>query len=259
MRVETEGGHSVPAELPDSMAAVGDSITRAAALGDEAAADNAAQSSWATGYNPARPINSHYERLLANHPSISSRRHNHSVSGARMEDALEQARRAVLQRVDYVTFLMGANDLCASSANAMTSVFDFERQFAAALDRLMTGLPRVKVYVVSIPNVYRLWRLFGSHPLVSTLWDEAQVCPSMLSSDISEADRQQARQRNIDFNGVLEKVCARYARCKYDDNAVFDYPFTAEHVSPLDFFHPSLEGQKELAEVSWRHGFWPQL
>ncbi len=245
-------------ELPGSMAAIGDSITQAATL-DDAANQGASLSSWATGYNPADPIESHYERLLANHPRISARRHNNSVSGARMVDALEQAKRAVSQRVDYVTFLMGANDLCAPSPAAMTSVSNFQRQFAAALDRLIRRLPQVKVYVLSIPNIYRLWTLFRPHALVRTLWNEAEICPSMLSAVSSQAHRQQVRRRNVEFNEVLRKVCERYARCKFDGNAVFNYPFTAEHVSTLDFFHPSRQGQKALAEISWRNGYWPHL
>lgn len=258
MRVESQKPTLTTVALPGSMAAIGDSITQAAAL-DDAATDGASLSSWATGYNPADPIKSHYERLLAEHPRISSRRHNNSVSGARMVDALEQAKRAVFQRVDYVTFLMGANDLCAPSPAVMTSVSDFERQFKRAIAALITGLPRVRVYVLSIPNIYRLWTLFRAHPFVPTLWNEAEVCPAMLAGDNSQTDRQRVRRRNIEFNEVLRKVCQRYARCRFDGNAVFNYPFTAEHVSSLDYFHPSRQGQKALAEISWRNGYWPQL
>lgn len=39
-----------------------------------------------------------------------------------------------------------------------------------------------------------------------------------------------------------------------DGNAVFNYPFQPRHVSTRDYFHPSLEGQRVLAEVTWNAG-----
>jgi hypothetical protein len=43
--------------------------------------------------------------------------------------------------------------------------------------------------------------------------------------------------------------------CLFDGNAVFDYPFARKDVSRLDFFHPSREGQRVLAEITWQAGY----
>jgi hypothetical protein len=46
-------------------------------------------------------------------------------------------------------------------------------------------------------------------------------------------------------------VCATYAQCKFDGNAAFNHQFTVSDVSTTDYFHPSLQGQTNLAAGSW--------
>ena len=55
---------------------------------------------------------------------------------------------------------------------------------------------------------------------------------------------------------MLSEVCAQHSFCRYDGGAVFAYSFSKQDVSKLDYFHPSLSGQADLAEVTWRSGFW---
>ena len=42
-------------------------------------------------------------------------------------------------------------------------------------------------------------------------------------------------------------------RCTFDDNAVANYVFTSTHISTADYFHPSVEGQRVLATVTWAY------
>jgi lysophospholipase L1-like esterase len=158
-----------------------------------------------------------------------------------------------------VTILMGANDACASSEAAMTPVGVFRGQFEQAMATLAAGLPQARVYVVSIPDVYRLWLLFHEDPNAVLAWSLTRFCRSMLARPTStapedEARRQRVRQRVMEYNGVLGEVCALYLRCHFDGNAVFDYPFGRGHVSRWDYFHPSLAGQRALASVTWAVG-----
>jgi lysophospholipase L1-like esterase len=240
-------------EWPRSMAAMGDSITQAANVG-YGDGDAGFFHSWATGRDRADPVISHYERILAADPSIAEAVHNDSVSGARMGDAPRQARRAVSQRVDYVTFLMGANDACTSSRWSMTSVRSFRRDFRRSIDTLVRGLPAALIYVVSIPDVYQLWKVLRDSPQARDAWAFFGTCGSLLSQRNDESDRLKVRRRVEDFNAVLDEVCAQYRQCFYDGGAVFSYRFGPEDVSAVDFFHPSITGQKHLAEVSWQHG-----
>src|SRR5215207_4934580 len=249
---------SATPSLPRSIAGIGDSITRAANVccwyGDHPA------QSWSTGGGAFDGIASHYERLLAVKPSIYGHKYNDAVSGAKMRDAEGQARAAVTQRARYVTILMGANDVCTSSPAAMTSVSDFRAQFSATMSVLASGLPTgAHVFVGSIPNIYRLWQLFHDDATAQLVWSVAHICQSMLSPNNTEPDRQTVLAREQEFNQVLADVCRAYAMCRFDDYAVFNYQFSASHVSKLDYFHPSLAGQATLASVTWQHSWWPAL
>jgi lysophospholipase L1-like esterase len=240
--------------LPDSIAAIGDSITRATnaccTYGDHPS------QSWSTGLNPLGPVNSHLERLILRNPTIWGDEYNDARAGAKMAGADDQAALAVSQGADYVTILMGANDVCTSSRSTMTSVTDFRTRFRAAMDVLVTGLPDSHVFVASIPNVRRLWSLFHDDPVARLVWRTAGICQSMLSASNTAADRQAAFDRIVAFNGVLAEVCAAYPNCRYDGGALFAYRFTRGQVSGLDYFHPDLDGQAAIAGVTWQRSWW---
>lgn len=240
--------------LPRSMAAIGDSMTQAADAccwyGDHPA------NSWSTGAAGWDGISSHYERIRALNGALNGHAFNDSVSGARMDAAPAQAAAAVSQGVQYVTILMGGNDVCTSSPASMTPVATFLRDYQTALATL-DGLPgKARILVASIPDIYQLWQLYHTDAIAQFVWGAANVCQSMLSPSRTDADRQAVRQRNIDFNTVLQQECGKYSRCKFDGNAVFNYPFSRSQVSKLDYFHPSLSGQAALARVTWDRGWW---
>jgi lysophospholipase L1-like esterase len=241
--------------LPKSIAGIGDSITRAADVccwyGDHPA------QSWSTGGGAFDGISSHYERIRALKPAIYGRNYNDAKSGAKMRDAVGQAQAAVSQGALYVTILMGANDLCTSSVAAMTSVSDFEAQFAQTMSVLREGLPTgAHVFVSSIPNIYQLWQLYHDDFTAELVWTSAGICQSMLSLTNSEADRQAVVAREVAFNQVLEQICSQHRFCRFDGGATFDYQFSRSDVSKLDYFHPSLGGQAKLASLTWAHSWW---
>jgi lysophospholipase L1-like esterase len=213
--------------------------------------------SWSTGDAGWDGISSHYERIRQTNPAITGRNYNDSVSGARMSDATGQAARAVGQAADYVTILMGANDLCTPSIESMTPVDTFRSQFQQALATLDSGLPRRShIFVSSIPDVYQLWSIYRTSAAAQLVWDVADICQSLLSADRTEQQRLQVRERNIAFNAVLEEECAKYRQCRFDGNAVFGYHFSRGDVTTLDYFHPSLTGQSRLAALTWSRSWW---
>jgi lysophospholipase L1-like esterase len=242
---------------PSSMAATGDSITRAFNTGGFPFID-APSNSWSTGSSAT--VNSHYRRLLALNPAIAGRAYNDAVSGADMADLNGQAQRAVSQGVEYVTVLMGANDVCASSEAAMTPIATFRTQFETAMTTLTTGLPGARIYVLSIPDVYRLWEVYRTSVTAWLVWSSARICQSLLANpwSYSSADvarRARVRQRNVDYNTQLAEVCAAYVTCRFDGNAVFNTAFVRSDVTTRDYFHPSLAGQAKLAAGSWAAGY----
>jgi lysophospholipase L1-like esterase len=238
--------------VPRSMAALGDSITRAHSAccrsGDQP------ELSWSTGSSAAEGINSHYRRLLKLRPGGS--RNNDAVSGATAADLPAQARTAASQRAEYVTILIGANDLCASSPATMTSVEEFEGHVMSALATLDERLPQSRVFLSSIPDLYHLWAVLHGNPSASEKWAGSNICQSMLSRSNTEADRQIVVHRQQVFNSVLARSCSRFRNCRWDGGAVYGYRFSAEDVSTLDYFHPGIRGQEALAELTWKASYW---
>lgn len=242
--------------IPGSMASLGDSITRAYNTSWFPFID-ASSNSWSTGTSSS--VNSLYRRFLARRPEISGRNSNYARSGARMNELAAQAGR-VGASVEYVTVLMGANDVCASSEGAMTPVGTFRAQFQTALNMLTANNTNSRrVYVISIPNVYRLWEVLYANGSARLTWALFGICQSMLANptSFSSADvgrRTRVLQRNIDFNSQLMQVCALYRNCHFDGNAAFNTDFLPSDVSTRDYFHPSLAGQAKLALTAWNAG-----
>ena len=237
---------------PNSMASLGDSITRAFNTGGVPFTD-APGNSWSTGTRTS--VQSHYVRILAADPAILERNFNDAMSGAKMVHLDAQVSTATEQSVAYVTILIGANDLCTRTVAGMTSIHDFRSRFEQAMGTLSAGSPRARIYVVSIPNVYGLWAILKDDLLARVAWRTLDVCQSLLEDPRSTnpgdvARRRSVRQRNITFNTELAEVCAMYVHCRFDEGAVFEDPFTPEDVSRRDYFHPSLEGQRGLADVT---------
>ena len=241
--------------LPKSIASLGDSITRATNVC--CWYKDHPSRSWSTGGYSSDVVRSHYERILAAQPAIAGRNYNDARAGARMAEAPTQATRAVTQQAKYVTILMGANDVCTSSPSSMTSVESFRANFESTMQILDSGLPaNARVFVSSIPNVYQLWEVLHTKWLARTTWSTFDICQSMLDPNRTEAERQAVLAHEAALNQILAEVCSKYSRCRFDNNAVFNFQFTSDMVSKLDYFHPSLKGQATLAEVTWNSSWW---
>ncbi|MFI7429065.1 SGNH/GDSL hydrolase family protein [Micromonospora sp. NPDC049836] len=242
---------------PTSMASLGDSITR----GFNACGwySDCTSRSFSTGDYAS--VNSHYLRIRAVEPAIQGRNHNDAKTGAKSADMYGQAGSAVSQGVQYVTMLIGANDACTGSESSMTPVTTFRANIDSALNRLRAGLPDARVAVLSIPDIQRLWSVGKGSGSARTAWSLFGICQSMLANptSTSQADvdrRARVRQRVVDYNTQLAQACAAYGpNCDFDDNAVFNYPFSLNQVSSWDYFHPNTSGQAVLASISYAAGF----
>ncbi len=236
---------------PNSIVSTGDSITRAFNDCWFPYVDCPA-ASWSTG----TASYSHYRRIQATNPGITGHSYNHAVTGADVADLDGQLAAAVSRGAEYVTILVGANDVCASSEAAMTPVGTFRAEFEQALAGFTAARPQARIFVSSIPDVHQLFQLYRWHLGANAVWAIAGICQPMLAYPFSNrpADverRERVRQRNIDYNTQLAQVCAVYTTCRFDGNAVFDTPFTRSDVSPRDYFHPSPSGQAKLAGITW--------
>ena len=244
------------AAAPDSMAALGDSFTTAHYSGAPCGATVACPAnSWSTGTNSS--VQSHYQRIVPLEPKMSGRGYLYAVSGRKMVALDAQAASAVSRGVEYVTILMGLNDLCRETETGMTPVSTFRAQFQTALNRLKTGLPNAKVLVGSVPDPYLLWQNHKDNAAARSAWAAQDVCRVMLgdplgtsTADVAQRDR--VRARGQAFNTALREVCATWANCRFDGGAVARWPWT---VTTTDWFHPSVAGQQELSQLLWDAGF----
>src|SRR6266704_4440858 len=239
---------------PGSVAAIGDSISQAfdacCWYGDHPS------HSWSTGWFPFDGIASHYERIRALRPDVAGH-WDLAVSGAKVADGPRQAGEAVARRAGYVTVLLGANDLCAPSPDRMTPVPVCAERCRHTLAVLRAGLPAgAHVFVSSIPDLHRLWEVLHGDPRARFVWRVAHICPALLARSNGPEERQAVAEREIAYNGVLADACTGWSACRFDGLATYRYPFTADEVSALDYFHPDLKGQARLAEVTWRASFW---
>ncbi|MFH8785261.1 SGNH/GDSL hydrolase family protein [Streptomyces roseoverticillatus] len=231
---------------PASIASLGDSITR----GFDACSvlADCPEVSWATGTR----VDSLARRLLAS-PQTSS--WNYARTGARMADLPGQMQSAVAQKPQLVTVLLGANDACRDKVADMTPVSAFRADFEASVKELRTALPKSQLYVAGVPDLQRLWSQGRTNGYAKTVW-KLGICPSMLKDSESadpaaEQRRAQVVQRVGEYNAVLKDVCRRDALCRFD-GSVTAYEFTGEALSKWDWFHPSQQGQGELAALAYR-------
>ncbi|MEU1044512.1 SGNH/GDSL hydrolase family protein [Streptomyces sp. NPDC005897] len=236
---------------PQSVAAVGDSITR----GFDACAvlSDCPEVSWATG--SSAKVDSLAVRLLGK-ADAAEHSWNYAVTGARMADLTAQVTRAAQRGPQLVAVMAGANDACRSTTSEMTPVADFRAQFQEAMTTLRKRLPKAQVYVSSIPDLKRLWSQGRTNALGKQVW-KLGLCPSMLGdADSMDAAatlrRNTVRDRVEDYNEVLREVCAKDRRCRTDDGAVHAYRFGTDQLSHWDWFHPSVDGQARLAEIAYR-------
>ena len=190
---------------------------------------------------------------LPAHPRREScdlgRTSNHAVTGADMADLSGQVQAAWRGRALYVTILMGANDVCASSEASMTPTATFRAQLEQSLATLSTGLPDARIFISSIPDIYQLFSIYRYNLGAVSVWSAAGICQSMLANPLSNAAadvdrRARVRQRNIDYNTQLAAACALYVHCRFDGNAGFNTAFVRADVTTRDYFHPSVAGQR---------------
>jgi lysophospholipase L1-like esterase len=236
------------------MAGLGDSMTQAMNC-DGVHFGDQPWYSWSTG--DSSTVQSHYYRIRHQNPLISGHNYNDAASGTRMAFLNGQAQTAVSQHVEYVTILMGANDVCTSSEATMTPVATFRTQFQTAMDTLTQGTEGQarRIFVASIPDIYQLWYILHDNSDARDRW-AVGICQSLLANPLSDdpADvtrRNNVRQRNIDFNTQLSEVCALYPQCRFDGNGVFNGALEVSDVATMDYFHPSITGQAKIASGTW--------
>lgn len=244
MLVASSSAATTRLAYPRSMAALGDSLTLAVT--------SSVDDSWSTGTNPA--VKSHYSRILAAGGSIRGRAHNLAESGADFAGMQQQARTAIAKHVEYVT-IWGGEDSCGDD-----DLRPLEQDFDGLLRVLARGKPQPRVFVASIRDPGKLFRTLKTRraAVLRNIPSGVRICNVVLgknaSLDSPPPEIDVAIKSAAQINATLARICARYARCRFDGNAVFRKPIAYRDLA-TDYVHLSVAGQRKMAQVTWRATF----
>jgi len=223
---------------------LGDSISVAA---NSSNPGNNSQYSWAGGMDSRQRVVSHALRIkaLISRPLTVV---NQAVSGSETKHLASQVEKLLPKKPDYVTLLIGANDLCRASDPWTPS--ESVAHVRSAIDKLIGANVGVKIFLAAVPNMLHL-REIGAQNGCQGIWNLTNLCSPLLSSRRTEADRIEFARKLDSLNLEMEAMAS-----SYPDNVRFDsttavYEFSWANISKLDCFHPSIDGQNKLAEMTF--------
>jgi lysophospholipase L1-like esterase len=238
--------------LPASMASLGDSITQAAQA--DGTFGNQPDQSWSTGRGTH--VDSLVNRISAE-SGVTVESTNAAVSGAVSADLADQAATAVSSGAEFVTILVGSNDVCnSSSVDTLPTPADYSANIRAALVVLSEGLPESKILLASMPSIDALYTAGKDDPAAKQAWTSYGVCPIALANpdslDPADVQRREAVERRVtEMNASLGSVAGEFTNVLFDSGRVQEVEFTLGDLSTADFFHPSVAGQNLLVDVEW--------
>jgi hypothetical protein len=138
----------------------------------------------------------------------------------------------------------------------MTPTDTFRSAVDVALAKLKKGLPKARILVVSIPDLYRLWQLGHDDDKAVRAWN-AGVCPSLLADPTSTDAADNSRRRRVAdrvdaYDDELAAACKAYGKhCRWDGGSAHRVRFSLDLVNHIDYFHPNAKGQDKLADVTY--------
>lgn len=223
---------------PRSIAALGASTS----VGYSATAHSGPQpaNSWVTGTNPK--VHSIFLRLRQRN-GAAERAFNAAEPGAGMLLLSVQAGR-IPKTADLVTVDMGTNDVCDRPA---TSLADFRFNLKDGLQAIAERAPAARVVVVSIRNELAIWDAVKTVP-------GAHAARSFCTPATTTSGRRALAKAIRVMNHELATACGRQPRCRYDGGAAFRIRWARSDVSSVDYFHPSISGQRKIADAVWASG-----
>ena len=246
---------------PLHLAAFGDSMTRA--FNANGPIDHP-WNSWSTGNSDEAglfrrgQVKSHAE-FLGEASGRDVIVHNAARTGATTTDLDRQIESVAKVKITYATMLIGANDLCvAPEQTSLESTFtpdSYQARVEAALTKLISRNPRIKIRVVGIPDMPRLQRL-GHDTSCQKRWDAFGFCKNLLRADATQEQLELFTAQWRTANEQLAAIAARHPEHVLFNGSASEYPFEREHISSVDCFHPNIIGQNLISEQTWVNGWW---
>lgn len=230
--------------------------------------------SWATGTSVSDLVTSHLERLRSENPKTAG--FNFAVSGNESKnlpeqvDALLKTESDQKAKIDYVTVLIGANDFNHEKLEEITPPLVYAANLEAAFRRLLAANPNRSLFVVGIPDVLKVFRESENFELV--ILGKRYTCDEIRkevygdlivfkSKDQVVMDKLATmfRQYRDATVRIVERLQEDFPQARIKTSQDPMNPTQVFKALSVDCFHPSEWGQAELAELSWKAGFWPFL
>jgi lysophospholipase L1-like esterase len=244
---------------PYVMGALGDSVstaTNSTGWGDKL------RSSWSTGTSFGDSLGeSHFQKLQKIYGKSEVKAYNKAVSGSESSDLGNQIQGLSPYNPDYVTILMGGNDLCHMPishlrAKNIAVVDQLEENMAKGITTLVKQNQNIKILLVPIPDLIQV-RELGQAKGCQWIWDLFQVCKPILPSQRTPGERANFAAILKEANQRLVQLAGRFPENVRIDPSIGDMDFEPDHISSRDCFHPSGAGQAFLAEKTWSQGWFP--
>jgi hypothetical protein len=231
--------------------------------------------SWATGADREDHVSSHYERLRRLRPDLIAT--NYAVSGSDSEELVQQvdellfneSRRSV--HYDYITLLMGANDLGNEDNALITSPEAFVQNLERELKRLLDRTSDRRVLIVGLPRIHEAFEATEKE-WVLKFWGWGLQCGDVrrgiygrrtILTPQNKSAYEETKVLLQKYRDGLEKLTAQLQEAYPQASVKFIrelmIPENARKALSIDCFHPSEWGQAQIADQTWAHGFWPNL
>lgn len=226
--------------------------------------------SWTTGLG-SRKVLSHAGRLRQLNPSLKVA--NFAEPGAKIAavwtSQLPQLKAATQRSLgqnypDYVTLLVGANDVCGETLAHLTPAQAYLRSYRKILQEILRESPESKVLAVALPPYVDIRNsadalLFGLPGLsrCQSIWKLAPLCPNITSEDprAQWGTKKHIQQLNRGIQGLVSEL-----RQQYGDRVRFAEKTAKRRITPqdlsIDCFHPNDAAQNDLASLSWQSTWW---
>lgn len=212
------------------------------------------ESNWSTGTSTRGAVVSHFHKLQEILDQ-TVKAVNVAQAGATSNNLDEQVTELIKHNPDYVTLLIGGNDVCSWPVNHEERLKQFTHEIETTIQKLISHNPEVKILLVPVPDMKHLWEL-NANGSCQWLWDLFDICPSLLSSSSSESDRTKFKGRLDDLNKSLEFIALMFKDHVRFDADLANYKFKQEDISKKDCFHPSLIGQNNISELTWKNSWY---
>lgn len=230
---------------------------------------------WATGSSDEDLVESHFERLLEYSPDLKA--FNFAVASSKAEDLspqvdqLLEVQESEDLRFDYISVLIGANDLSGETYKEMTPVMEYASHIEKALQRIIDVNQEMKILLVGVPPILKVfeetrdsvaYRLLGRS--ISCNQIRRSVYGNNLVFDTDHAEtykkvRAIYEQYQNALVGIEDRILESSPSVEIRAVVHYDTVQKSDKIISVDCFHPSEFGQAELAEVTWINGFWPDL